>query len=92
MQYILFKLFCSLLWVLCNVNSDLRHETPHRAVLTTVLFFVICGAVVHSVVRDKMPDFAAICRDLQGRLAGRGSTARGRAASARRDVGGSWVA
>ena len=24
MQYILFELFCSLLWVLCNVHCDLR--------------------------------------------------------------------
>jgi len=27
--------------------------------------FVIWGAVIACVVRDKMPDFAAICRDLQ---------------------------
>ena len=25
MQYILFELVCFLLWVLCNVNCDLRH-------------------------------------------------------------------
>ena len=25
MQYILFELLCSLLWVLCNVHCDLRH-------------------------------------------------------------------
>ncbi len=40
---------------------------PHRSVLTTVLFFVIGGAVVSSGVLDNLPDFAAICRDLQGR-------------------------